>query len=800
VQQVRAHRLVTLSGSPGVGKTRLGLRVAAELRDDFADGVWVVELAALTDPDLVPSTIAAVLGLREDSHRSPSESLASALLTEQMLLVLDNCEHLTDACAALAALLLQSCPDVRVLTMSREPLELAGETCWPVEPLAAPDPVVLSAGPGLAGTSFGEHPSIDTLLASEAGRLFVERARAVRPGLILTDESALAMARICRQLDGIPLAIELAAARVAAFSPVEISARLDDRLAFLARAGRTAPPHQRTLRESIEWSHGLLSEPERILLRRLSIFRGGWSLEAAERVGSGQFKADELVADEFGETSFNSSAGLLRTRLPTLDVLASLVTRSLVVAEQRGGETRYTYLETIRQYAEQRLREAGEEAALARWHRDWCIALVESAATYLRSPEQAAWRDRLTREYDNLQVALGRTIEGNDAEPGLRICVSLWHYWSDNGNARQGLGWLTRLLALESASGRTTLRAAGLFLAAKMAFEGGDLPTALALGRESLAIAREVGDPHTLHRTLTQLGHIARGRGEWLVARRYYEEALPIRRELGEPVDVAVSLACLGHCARALAEYDKARALYEESLDLAVKQGHPAEITATQHDIGRLAADQGRYDEAARWFTEALSTASRLNHPRRIAYLLERFAGLAVARKQPQRALRLAGAAAALRLTSGSALPPIEQEALDDELASARRLLSNGRDLSAWDAGTALTTEQAVALALSPMLATPEPLPSALADPSDLPASLTSREREVVALVGQGFSNRQIAQALVISERTAEWHVANSLGKLGLSTRAQLAVWVSRHGLTSSPSVATSIVDGHPPQ
>jgi len=769
-----AHRLVTLNGAPGVGKTRLGLRVAAELRDRFPDGVWLVELAALAEPDLVASMVASILNLREDGGRPPVEILQDHLRARQALLVLDNCEHLLDACATLVDTLLRGCPDLRVLATSREPLGSPGEVLRPVEPLTLPDDLSAAlVGPvdvrGSREASPDAHASIDALLASEAGRLFVERARAVRPRLVLTSDAARAVARICQQLDGIPLAIELAAARAAALSPNEIAARLDDQFALLTRNGRAAVPRQRTLRESVDWSHALLSDAERVLLRRLSVFRGGWTLEAGQQTSR---PAGEFEAVSLNSSADNSSAGLL-------DLLASLVQKSLVVAEDYAGETRYRFLETIRQYAAEQLRVAGEEEALARCHRDWCVALAEEASINLRGPEQGVWRARLEVEHDNLRAALGWTIDHDEAEPGLRICIALWIFWFERGYAGEGYAWVSRVLALRSASERTALRAAGLFVAAKLATEGPDLAMALAHCEESLSIAREVGDPRTIHRTLTQLGHIESGRGRWMAARRYYEEALPLRRELSEPVTVAISLRCLGDVARALHEYETARALYEEGLDLTRQQGHPGETTACQDGLGRLALEQGHYDEAAAWFAEALPVAHRIYHPRRIAYLLEGLAVLAV-RQQPERALRLAGAAAALREATGNRLPPSEQATLKRDLAVARRLLSDDVMASAWAAGMTLTTDQAVALALAPKPAVPS------TSSSDSAGRLTAREREVAALVAQGLTNRQIADALVVSQRTAESHVANSLSKLGLATRAQLAAWAIGHGLMAA--------------
>lgn len=786
-----AHRLVTLSGAPGVGKTRLALRIAGDLRDDFSDGIWLVELAALSEAGLVPAAVASALSLREDGQRTALDLIGDHLLSARVLLVLDNCEHLAEACATLADTLLRACPQLRVLATSREPLGLTGEVCWSVQSLTMPvvPPERGPALPELPGGGQGRahvHAPARAILDSESGRLFVERAQAVRPSFTLSEDSAAAIAQICRRLDGIPLAIELAAARVAALTPGEIAARLNDRFHFLGRTGRAPLPRQRTLRASVDWSFELLSEPERTLLRRLAVFRGGWSLDGLMGVRCWVIGDGGTLGAPPPPNTEDPKPNPYHPSPNTLDLLTSLVEKSLVQAEERNGETRYTFLETLREYAADRLREAGEEEALIERHRAWCVDLAEQAAHHLRTPDQAAWRARLALEQDNLRAALGRTIARGEAELGLRICIALWHFWIDRGDAGEGYGWLTRLLALESASGRSVIRAAALFVAAKLAFEGGDVATAQALGEESLTLAREVGDPHTVHRVLTQLGHIARGRGELLAARRFYEEALPIRRELGEPVDVAVSLACLGHIARDLREYGAARALYDESLELAVHQGHPAEITAAQHDLGRLAHEQGHDDEAAAWYAEALPVALQLNHPRRMAYLLEGFAMLAASR-QPERALRLAGAATALRQASGSMLPPSDRAALDRHLEPARRSLGDGRIEAAWQAGTALTAEQAVTLALRPAL--PQPRSTTAAPPSELSSPttassdpLTAREREVVKLVARGLTNRQIAEALVVSERTAEWHVANTLGKLGLSTRAQLAVWAARQG------------------
>jgi non-specific serine/threonine protein kinase len=406
------------------------------------------------------------------------------------------------------------------------------------------------------------------------------------------------------------------------------------------------------------------------------------------------------------------------------------------------------------------------------------VSFAERASDHLRGSEQDVWRARLEAEHDNLRTAIARTVERDEAEPGLRICVAIWIFWFERGYAGEGYGWVARVLPLPSAAARTPLRAAALFVAGKLATEGTDLTVALAHCQESLSIAREAGDLHTVHRTLTQLGHIELGRGRWLAARRYYEEALPLRRELADLVSVAISLCCLGDVAQALHDDKTARAYYQESLDLARQQGHPGEITTAQYKLGRLAYAQGRYDEAAAWCGEALTVAYRIFHPRRIAQLLEAFAALVV-RQQPEQALRLAGAAAALREASGNRSRPSEHAALKRDLALARRLLDDDAISAAWEAGTRLTVDQAVTLALA------APTDDRHAHRPDPASRLTTREREVAALVARGLTNRRIAEVLVVSQRTAESHVANSLSKLGLATRAQLAAWATGRGLVA---------------
>jgi non-specific serine/threonine protein kinase len=398
--------LVTLTGAGGCGKTRLALTVAGSLLPEYPDGVWLVELAALVDPILVPQTVARVLGLQEQPGRTPLEMLTSYLKHRRLLLVVDNCEHLVGACADLAATLLRSCPQLRLLATSREALEVAGEALYRAPSLSMPD--------------LAQLPSPDRLTQYEAVQLFLERAQARRADFTLTARNAQAVAQVCVRLDGMPLAIELAAARIGVLPVESIAARLDDRFRLLTGGPRTTLPRQQTLRATLDWSHDLLSRPEQALLRRLAVFAGGWTLEAAESVCAG----DVVVEGEI------------------LDLLSALVNKSLVQAEGADSHHRYWLLETLRQYTLERLEAMGEEAAVQDLHLAYFLALAEEAEPQLRGPAQGCWLDRLEVEHDNLRLALGWALERHAEDGGLRLAGALWGFWSYRGHLAEGQGWL----------------------------------------------------------------------------------------------------------------------------------------------------------------------------------------------------------------------------------------------------------------------------------------------------------------------------------------------------------------------
>ncbi|MGH2389011.1 MAG: ATP-binding protein, partial [Chloroflexota bacterium] len=465
-------RLVTLTGSGGVGKTRLALAVAGELVDHYPDGVWLVELAAQAEPVLVPGAVAAALDVREEPGRLLTATLQDSLRDRRLLLVLDNCEHLVAACADLAAALLRACPGLRILATSREGLQVSGECLWRVPSLTVPDP---------------GHPLPPELTGSyEAVRLFVARARERRSDFTLNSQNARAVAEICARLDGIPLAIELAAARVGSLAVEGVAARLDDRFRLLTGGPRTALPRQRTLRAALVWSYDLLSEQEQVLLDSLSVFVGGWTLQAAEAVcGVGGAEGERL-----GGSADLPDVGTWEV----LDLLDRLVNKSLVQAEERaGGEVRYALLETVRQYGQERLSAAGDAEATRRRHLAYFLALAEEAAPRLTDPEQGVWLGRLEADHDNLRAALGWARDSGVAEPALRLAAALWRFWATRGYLSEGRGWLEAVLA-DSEQRWPTARAMALNGSGILAHHQGEYGRAETLHEESLALRRALED------------------------------------------------------------------------------------------------------------------------------------------------------------------------------------------------------------------------------------------------------------------------------------------------------------------
>ncbi|MBI3974619.1 MAG: tetratricopeptide repeat protein [Chloroflexi bacterium] len=595
-------RLLTLTGPGGAGKTRLAVEVARAVLPMYPDGVWLVEMAALADPALVPQAVAAVLGVREQPGQPLPDTLAAALAPKRLLLVLDNCEHLVAACASLAERLLRACPHLRLLATSRAPMGSEGETTRPVPPLATPDlyPDQDDAVPP------------EQLLAYDAVQLFVDRAVAARPDFALTAENARAIGQICHRLDGLPLALELAAARVPVLTPAQIAARLDDRFRLLTGGRRTALPRQQTLRATLDWSHASLAPAEQSLFRRLAVFAGGWTLEAAEAVCA-DAAAGAVAADATDRTDAAGAAcpseGVAAAEV--LDLLARLVEKSLVVVDARGSEARFRLLETVRAYAAERLGEAGEAARLRARHATWYLAVAEQAESGLRGQGQEAWLGRLEREHDNFRAALAWSLEGGEAETGTRLAAALWHFWAVHGHFAEGRRWLERAL---QANGRATARhrARALNGAGNLAWYQGDLAVARAHHEACLALRRELGDQQGIAASLNNLGLVARAQGDYASARAHHEESLALRRRLGDRWSIASSLNNLGLVAKGLGDHTLARAYYEESLALSRELGNKHITSAALNNLGIIARVQGDHALARAYFDESLALRQEL--------------------------------------------------------------------------------------------------------------------------------------------------------------------------------------------
>jgi predicted ATPase/class 3 adenylate cyclase/Tfp pilus assembly protein PilF len=643
--ETSSPRLVTLLGPGGCGKTRLALQVAADLLDAYRDGVWQVELAALTDPTLVPQAVASAVGVREEPGRPLSATLIEYFQPRQLLLVLDNCEHLVAASAALVHELLRTCPRLRVLATSREVLGVPGEMGWRVPSLSLPEERKGSAqrpvpgarsGPGTGHRALGT----ESLMACEAPRLFIERARSSQPQFALTEENARAVVQICRRLDGLPLAIELAAARVRLLPVEQIAARLDDRFRLLSAGSRTLLPRQQTLRALIDWSYDLLSEPERAFWRRLSVFAGGFMLEAAEAVCSDEVDSSQLTVDSGKENL--SSLSTVNCQLSTfeiLDLLTSLVDKSLVLAEEPSAESwdvdvepRYRLLETIRQYGAELLQDAAEETALRERHAAYYLRFAEEAETHLRGAEQRAWLERLETEHANLRAALAWWTEQGKTEAGLRMAGALWRFWTVRGYLAEGRARLAELLTRApsaSEDAASPVRAKALHGAGALAWSQGDYPAARAFYQESLTVWRELGDHRGAAASLSNLGTVATEQGDYEAALSLYEESLAIYRELQDPRGIALSLNNMGLISYHRGDDARARELYEESLQIKRTLGDEHGIANSLTNLGHVAARQGDHAAARALYEESLERRRELGDRGGIALTLRELGNVA---------------------------------------------------------------------------------------------------------------------------------------------------------------------------
>ena len=751
-RRLSGTRLLTLTGAGGSGKTRLSLQVAADLLDGEGDGVWLVELAALFDPALVPQAVADVLEVPEQAGRPVMETLTSWLKPKRLLLLLDNCEHLVSACAEFAAELLQSCPGVHILSTSREPLGVPGEQVYRVPTLSAPDPK--------------QAHTAASLLPFESVRLFTERAKTVQPSFGVTDENAAAVSAICARLDGIPLALELAAARVRSLPVEQINLRLDQRFRLLTGGSRTALPRQQTLRALVDWSYDLLTESEKTVLCRLSVFAGGWTLEAAEAVCSGEnIEAWEVP-----------------------DLLTSLVSKSLAVHEDsEDGTDRYRLLETVRQYAGDLLTETGKAEDVQARAASWFLKFAEEVKPKLSGPEQGLWLSRLETEHDNLRASLSRFEVANaPAEAGLQLAGQLWQFWARRGHLSEGRLWLNRALAKPDAAGTaeskpSAVRARALNGSGSLAFYQGDYKAAWDLREESLAIFRQIGDQRGIAATLMNLGLVAGEQGDYKAARALHTECLAIQRQLenrqgialalnnlgiitfdqgdyeetqalfeeslalqqqmenqggialalmnlgnvaycrgeyaeaqalhgkslalcrqlGDLRGIALSLNVLGDAVIRQGDYDAGRACCEESLLLSRQQGDQSGIARSLRGLGFVTERQGDHAAARALYAESLTIYREMGDQRAVAGLMLALGEVAQGQGQIVRAARLLGAAAVLRETIGTSLIPTDQQDADRQTAWVRDALGEEAFQAAWAEGRAMMWQQAAEYALS---------------------------------------------------------------------------------------------------
>jgi non-specific serine/threonine protein kinase len=801
--RITASRLVTLVGAGGVGKTRLATRVGARVLPRYPDGVWLVELATVLDSTSVPNAVAAVLGIRERGRISPTATLTESMRDRRALLVLDNCEHLLAGCAELVHDLLRDCRQLTILATSREPLRVVGEVRWPVPPLAL--------------------SSSDDSEASEAAQLFVERARAVQPDFDPSAETRAVLADICVRLDGLPLAIELAAARTSGIPARSLLQQLESTaggLGLLADGPRDAPARQQTLRATITWSYDLLTTEERALFRRLAPFRG-CTLEGVSHV---------CVAASDGPRQ--TSVALTPLTLDARAGMASLVEKNLLrVEEDERGEPWYVMLETVREFALERLEASPEAPAVWRRHAWYYLRLVEQSDSAVRALRQDVFLNRLEREHANCRVALDWCQAHGYAEASLRLCVELFWFWGVRGHVVEGRSRLEALLArfpLRTMFGSRASAHAGALDALGAVASNSDLAAAQNYQERALAIYQALGHPTGICAALEGLGNIARLQGDLDAARGYFERALATlhttQSDLTDPAMVWLTAAAHGHlghvdhdqgdfagaraqmgeCGRLLerindtlslgvlrldqaeiaadsGDYEGADALARSGLELLESGGDRRGVALALAHLGAIATARGDFGAARSYLSRSLRLNREIGEIFGIAFAFDRLAILASAAGQPETALRLTGAAAALRDQAGSPTIPAQQRQLDEQIAPARRALGRMAE-TALAAGRKLSMSEAITEAM----AVADDVTAD--DPVLVNQALSRREMDVAKLVGRGCTNRQIANQLVVAEGTVATHVQHILAKLELTSRAQIAVWATQHGLLHGPA------------
>ncbi len=791
-----AH-LVTLTGAGGSGKTRLALRIADAMNETYADGVWLVDLAPLREPALVPQLVTQALGLRPIADQPLLETLLSYVQSKQVLLILDNCEHLIEACAQLAQELLSHAPKLRILATSRVALAIAGETIYPISGLDWP------AMDREVGRDTKARPDLAEVMRYDAFRLFVERARAASPNFAVTAENAWSIVEICQRLDGLPLSLELASARVNVLTVQEIATRLDDRFPMLVSGQRRGlAPRHHTQRAVIDWSYALLPVDEQILFRRLAVFEAGCTLDTVDAICT-----DEGIASDH-----------------TLDWISALVSKSLVVAETLGRvQARYRLLETIREYTLEKLEELGEIAQLRDRHLELYLARVEEAAPKLNDAYQQLWLNWLEGEHDNLRAALAWSLASGNIEAGLRIATALVRFWEIRGYVHEGLVWFERLLpqanqrvsqvvnaralayasflamfvgdatmaqdygqravAHAEAAGEEGSAVLGIALAgqASAARVAGDYQAAFALEERVIHLARESPEqPFFLGMALLGHGSVAIELGEYEIARASLDESLTIARAADDSFRVAHTLNAVGDLARCEQRYEDAQTAYVNSATLLRELDAQHDLASVLHNLGHTCLRLGNFERSYALFCESMAAHQALQNVPGMTECLIGFAAIALLRGLPVAGARLLGASDAIggRRNAATSVWHTTRMEYEHYLDLARANLTEAEFQTQQATGRAMSLEQAVDYALNLPLASGVEAP-----PRQAPDGLTARERGVAALIGQGKTNGQIAAELVVSKRTVETHVNHILSKLELSSRGQIMRWAIERGL-----------------